>query len=153
MAVVACVAALSACGQPEPATPVAVVEPGELPIDSDYPPVPTPEQLNTELLRGLDPAVPTAEKSAFVQGAEEDPALIEEVVAAIAANNAVVEITSIDDLGDGTLNVGTTLTVSGTPNPGTMTFVAEDQVWKLSRDNACAIVSLAGLASAACPAA
>nr|WP_296770502.1 hypothetical protein [Rhodococcus sp. (in: high G+C Gram-positive bacteria)] len=119
---------------------------------SNYPPVPTTESLNAELTRGFDPAVPIDEKAAFVQGADEDPGLIDQVVAAAVANSASVEITGVDDLGDGTLSAGATLYIGGQPNPGTMIFVAEDGVWKLSRANACAIVGFAGLTTPACPA-
>ncbi|MCZ4078559.1 hypothetical protein O1W68_11455 [Rhodococcus sp. H36-A4] len=123
-----------------------------IPTASAYPPVPSAADLNEELKRGFDPAVPSAEKAVFVQGAEEDPALIEQVVTAAVTNDAIVEITGVDDLGDGTLSAGATLTIGGQPNPTTMIFVAENGVWKLSRDNACALVGLAGLTSAACPA-
>lgn len=120
---------------------------------SEYPPVPTPEELNAELERGLDPAVPVEEKAQLIQGAEEDPQLIEQVAAAAVQNGAQIEITSVDDLGDGTLNAGATLTINEQANPGSFTFVAEDGVWKLSKENACGLVQLAQLTSPACPAA
>lgn len=119
---------------------------------SDYPPVPTAEELNAELARGLDPAVPVEEKAQLIQGAEADPELINQVAAAAVQNGAQIEITSVDDLGDGTLNAGATLTIGGQANPGNFTFVAEDGVWKLSKDNACNFVKLAQLTSPACPA-
>lgn len=119
----------------------------------DYPPVPTAEELNAELMRGLDPAVPVEEKAQLIQGAEQDPQLIEQVAAAAVQNGAQIEITSVDDLGDGTLNAGATLTINGQANPGSFTFVAEDGVWKLSKENACGLVQLAQLTSPACPAA
>ncbi|MDV8024093.1 hypothetical protein [Rhodococcus sp. IEGM 1330] len=117
-----------------------------------YPPAPTVEELNTQLMRGLDPNVPVEEKAALIQGAAEDPDLINQVAAAAVANNAQIEITSIDDLGTGVLNAGITITLNGQANPGTFQFVPEDGVWKLSKDNACGIVSLAQLTSPACPA-
>ncbi|OZC92093.1 hypothetical protein CH254_05535 [Rhodococcus sp. 06-412-2C] len=122
------------------------------PAGGDYPPVPTVEQLNTELNRGLDPNVPVEEKAALIQGASEDPDLINQVAAAAVANNAQIEITSVDDLGTGVLNAGITITLNGQANPGTFQFVPEDGVWKLSKENACGIVSLAQLTSPACPA-
>ena len=117
-----------------------------------YPPAPTVEELNTQLMRGLDPNVPVEEKAALIQGASEDPDLINQVAAAAVANNAQIEITSIDDLGTGVLNAGITITLNGQANPGTFQFVPEDGVWKLSKENACGIVSLAQLTSPACPA-
>lgn len=130
-----------------PSAPFAAI-----PTASAYPPVPSAADLNEELKRGFDPAVPSAEKAVFIQAAEDDPSLIEHVVSAAVTNDAIVEITGVDDLGDGTLSAGATLTIGGQPNPTTMIFVAENGVWKLSRDNACALVGLAGLTSAACPA-
>ena len=117
-----------------------------------YPPVPTVEELNGQLARGLDPNVPVEEKAALIQGASEDPELINQVAAAAVANNAQIEITSIDDLGTGVLNAGITITLNGQANPGTFQFVPEDGVWKLSKENACGIVALAQLTSPACPA-
>ncbi len=120
--------------------------------DTSYPPVPTVAQLNEELNRGLDPNVPVEEKAALIQGASEDPELINQVAAAAVANNAQIEITSVDDLGTGVLNAGITITLNGQANPGTFQFVPEDGVWKLSKENACGIVALAQLTSPACPA-
>ncbi|MDJ0393103.1 hypothetical protein QMK17_07135 [Rhodococcus sp. G-MC3] len=116
----------------------------------DYPPVPTAEELNAELSRGLDPAVPLAEKTELIQGSEADPDLINQVAAAAVQNGAQIQVTSVDDLGDGTLNAGTTITLNGQANPGSFTFVAEDGKWKLSKDNACGLVQLAQLTSPAC---
>ena len=120
--------------------------------DTSYPPVPTVAQLNEELNRGLDPNVPVEEKAALIQGASEDPELINQVAAAAVANNAQIEITSVDDLGTGVLNAGITITLNGQANPGTFQFVPEDGVWKLSKENACGIVALAQRTSPACPA-
>lgn len=135
-----------------PFTAVPTAIPTAIPTASAYPPVPSTAELNEELKRGFDPAVPSEEKAVFIQGAEDDPSLIEQVVAAAVKNDAIVQITGVDDLGDGTLSAGATLTIGGQPNPTTMIFVAENGMWKLSRDNACALVGLAGLTSAACPA-
>ncbi|MGA9871026.1 MAG: hypothetical protein WBQ44_07785 [Rhodococcus sp. (in: high G+C Gram-positive bacteria)] len=146
---------LSACGgnEPVPDRPAEMSSgaPGTSPLP-DYPPVPTPEALNGRVAWGFDPAVPVGEKAAFVQGAEDDPALVEQVVAAAVENNAEVVVTSIDDLGAGSLAAGATLSIGGQPNPTTLIFVAEDGEWKLSRENACTIAELAGLTSASCAA-
>ena len=119
----------------------------------DLPPTPTAEELNANLQRGLDPAVPLEEKVGLVQGAELDPELITKVADAARANNATVSVEDVTDLGDGTLSANGTITVNGQANPLQVAFVAEDGVWKLSKDNACQIVSLAQIASPACPAA
>ncbi|WP_179273342.1 MULTISPECIES: hypothetical protein [unclassified Rhodococcus (in: high G+C Gram-positive bacteria)] len=146
--------ACSSDGGDEPtATTTAVTTSAAAAPDAGaYPPAPTVEELNTQLMRGLDPNVPVEEKAALIQGASEDPDLINQVAAAAVANNAQIEITSIDDLGTGVLNAGITITLNGQANPGTFQFVPEDGVWKLSKENACGIVSLAQLTSPACPA-
>lgn len=115
-----------------------------------YPPVPTPADLNAALARSFDPAVPIAEKTSLVQGAEQDPALINKVADAAAKNNAHIQVVDVTDLGDGTLNAGITTTINGQSNPGTVTFVAENGVWKLSKNDACGIVAMAQLTSPAC---
>ncbi|WP_179274638.1 MULTISPECIES: hypothetical protein [unclassified Rhodococcus (in: high G+C Gram-positive bacteria)] len=146
--------ACSSGGEEEPTTTTtaATTSASVAPDAGAYPPVPTVEELNGQLARGLDPNVPVEEKAALIQGASADPELINQVAAAAVANNAQIEITSIDDLGTGVLNAGITITLNGQANPGTFQFVPEDGVWKLSKDNACGIVSLAQLTSPACPA-
>lgn len=146
---------MTACSSDESSdTPTTTSAPAETTATaeatSEYPPVPTPEELNAELLRGLDPAVPVEEKAQLIQGAEADPELINQVAAAAVQNGAQIEITSVDDLGDGTLNAGATLTINDQANPGSFTFVAEDGFWKLSQENACGLVQLAQLTSPAC---
>ncbi len=154
---IAAALSLSACGSDESSdketttTATSTTSVSAAPEASgDYPPVPTAEELNTELLRGLDPAVPVEEKAQLIQGAEADPDLINQVAAAAVQNGAQIAITSVDDLGDGTLNAGATLTINGQANPGSFTFVAEDGKWKLSKENACSFVQLAQLTSPAC---
>lgn len=117
----------------------------------DLPPVPTAADLNADLQRGLDPAVPVSEKVGLVQGAEADPDLITKVADAARQNNATVTVNDVTDLGDGTLSANGTITVNGQANPLQVAFVAEDGVWKLANANACQIVSLAQITSPACP--
>lgn len=118
----------------------------------DLPPVPTAAELNQRLQESLDPNVPLEQKVAYVQGAEEDPELIDKVAEAARVNNAKIEVLDVTDLGDGTLSSNATIDLGGQVNPLQVAYVAEDGQWKLSRDNACAIVSLAQLTSPACPA-
>ena len=116
----------------------------------DLPPVPTAEELNAELTKGLDPAIPLDQKVGLVQGAEADPDLINKVADAARQNNATIVVNDVTDLGDGTLSSNATITVGGQTNPLQVAFVAEDGVWKLSKENACAIVQLAQFTSPAC---
>ncbi|SFA38339.1 hypothetical protein SAMN05444374_101115 [Rhodococcoides kroppenstedtii] len=118
----------------------------------DLPPIPTAAELNQRLQESLDPNVPLEQKVSYVQGAEEDPELINKVAEAARVNNAKIEVLDVTDLGDGTLSSNATIDLGGQVNPLQVAYVAEDGQWKLSRDNACAIVSLAQLTSPACPA-
>ncbi|WP_237174160.1 hypothetical protein [Prescottella equi] len=112
---------------------------------------PTPAELNANLARAFDETVPAAEKVPLVQGAQADPQLIDRVVEAAMANKASAQVTGVTDLGDGTVAATVVMALDGQPAPeSVMTFVAEDGVWKLSKDNACGIVSVAGLSSPAC---
>lgn len=124
----------------------------EAPAAADLPPVPTAAELNERLQFGLDPNVPLEEKVELVQGAEQDPELINKVADSARQNNAQIEVLDVTDLGDGTLSSNATLTIGDQTNPLQVAYVAEDGVWKLSQDNACAIVSLAQIESPACPA-
>ncbi|CAM3007141.1 Lipoprotein [Prescottella defluvii] len=111
----------------------------------------TVAELNANLARAFDETVPAAEKVALVQGAQADPQLIDRVVEAAKVNKASVEVSDVTDLGDGTVVATVVMTLDGQPAPESiMTFVAEDGGWKLSKDNACDIVGIAGLSSPAC---
>ncbi|MDH6280285.1 hypothetical protein [Prescottella agglutinans] len=145
------VLALSACTDekeptPPPTTSTTTTAPSQPPI-----PAPTPTELNASLVRAFDENVPAAEKVTLVQGAEADPQLIDQVVAAAKANKASAQVTDVTDLGDGTVAATVVMTLDGQPGPETIiNFVAEDGVWKLSQVNACGIVGMAGLSSPAC---
>lgn len=119
---------------------------------SDLPPVPTAEELNARLQQSLDPNVPLDQKVGYVQGAELDPELINTVAEAARVNNAQIQVQDVTDLGDGTLSSNATIDIGGQVSPLQIAFVAEDGQWKLSQENACAIVQLAQLTSPACTA-
>jgi len=143
---------LSACSDggespADPPSPTTTVTQPEPPIAA-----PTPTELNAGLLRAFDESVPAAEKVTLVQGAEADPQLIDQVVAAAKANKAAAQVTDVTDLGDGTVAATVVMTLDGqpAPDPVIINFVAEDGVWKLSQENACGIVGMAGLSSPAC---
>lgn len=130
---------------PPPSTNTTVV-PSQPPIAA-----PAPAELNANLARAFDESIPAAEKTALIQGAEADPQLIDQVVAAAKASKASAQVTDVTDLGDGTVAATVVMTVDGQPMPeNIVNFVAEGGVWKLTHDNACGIVSVAGLTSPTC---
>ncbi len=142
--------ATAACSEPadpvDPAPPTSTATPSPQLVAA-----PTPAELNANLARAFDATIPAANKIALVQGAQADPELIDRVVEAALANRASAQVTDVTDLGDGTVAATVVMTFDGQPAPeSVITFVAEDGVWKLSKDNACGIVSVAGLSSQAC---
>lgn len=152
-AAILCGAALATAACSEPA------EPGDSPspppssttVTPQLVAAPTPAELNANLARAFDATVPAAEKVPLVQGAQADPQLIDRVVEAAMANKASAQVTDVTDLGDGTVAATVVMTFDGQPAPESIiTFVAEDGVWKVSKDNACGIVSVAGRSSPAC---
>ncbi|MCL2534215.1 MAG: hypothetical protein FWE39_08615 [Nocardiaceae bacterium] len=144
------VLALSSCSdenEPTPPTPVTttVVSP------TVTLPAPTPAELNASLVRAFDESIPAAEKVTLVQGADADPQLIDQVVEAAKANKVSAQVTDVTDLGDGTVAATVVMMLDGQPAPESIVnFIAEDGVWKLSKDNACGIVTVAGLSSPTC---
>ncbi|SDH51062.1 hypothetical protein SAMN05444695_102161 [Rhodococcus triatomae] len=117
--------------------------------------VPTAAEFNELLVIGLDPATPIEEKITMVEGSEEDPELINQVAESARLNNA--EVTVLDPViyqGDGLASAQLQLSINGEPVEGgfPVSFVNEDDTWKLSKDSACQIVGLAQLTSPACPA-
>ncbi|CCW10575.1 hypothetical protein RAJCM14343_4604 [Rhodococcus aetherivorans] len=119
---------------------------------AQYPPVPTVEDLNAMLAKAFDETVPAEEKVNLVQGAEQDPALIDQVAAAAKQAGAQITVLDVNDNQNGTVTAGIETLLAGAQQPavGTVDFVAENGVWKLSKNNACAIVATAQLQSPAC---
>ncbi|MGW0023580.1 hypothetical protein [Rhodococcus sp. NPDC003383] len=154
-AALAAVLTMTACGSDESndkgaATSTTTTTTAATTEAAAYPPVPTAAELNASLAMAFDETVPLEQKIPLVQGAEQDPELINQVAAAAKANDAVITVVDVVDGGDGTATAGIDMIIGGNPNPGTVVFVAEDGVWKLSKDNACGFVSLAQLTSPVC---
>ncbi|WP_235871292.1 hypothetical protein [Rhodococcus spongiicola] len=114
---------------------------------------PTPADLNANLAKVFDESIPLEEKVSLVQGAEQDPELINQVVGAAKQNNATIEVIDVTPTGPETVTAGVNLVINGQTNPATVDFVAEDGQWKMSQQYACQLVQLAELTSPACPAA
>ncbi len=115
----------------------------------DLPPVPTVQDLNTELQQALDPAVPIDQKKDYIQGTEADPELVNRLADVYKQTGAQIEITGVQNLGD-TLQATGNFTANGQTNPGTVPFVAEDGKWKIEKGWACNALSVANIQSPAC---
>lgn len=117
--------------------------------------LPTAAELNQLLVIGLDETVPLADRVALVEGAEADPELINQVVAAAKSSNAQVEILDpVTDTGSGTAAASLNIIINGQPlgEGAQATFVNVDGDWKLGKSTACQLVMMSGLTSAACAA-
>jgi len=113
---------------------------------------PTVDELNAALAKAFDESVPLDQKVALVQGAEADPELINQVVKAAKDAGATITVVDVTPTGDDTVTAGVNLVINGQTNPGTVEFVAENGVWKMSKTYACNLVGMANLTSPACPA-
>ncbi|MGM5066806.1 hypothetical protein EU244_018345 [Rhodococcus qingshengii] len=125
------------------------------PSGDPVPELPTSAELNGKVAQALDESVPAADKVNLVQGAEQDPELINQVAAAAKAAGAQVEILDpVTDTGSETAAASLNIVVNGQPLQQGLqaSFVYEDGVWKLSKTTACQIVGVAGLTSPACAA-
>ncbi|OKA16172.1 hypothetical protein BS618_06065 [Rhodococcus erythropolis] len=125
------------------------------PSGDPAPELPTSAELNAKVAQALDESVPAADKVNLVQGAEQDPELINQVAAAAKAAGAQVEILDpVTDTGSETAAASLNIVVNGQPLQQGLqaSFVYEDGVWKLSKTTACQIVGVAGLTSPACAA-
>ncbi|TSD47886.1 hypothetical protein FFI94_018340 [Rhodococcus sp. KBS0724] len=117
--------------------------------------LPTAAELNAKIVTALDESVPSSEKVKFVEGADADPELINQVAAAAKAAGAQVEVVDpVTDSGSGTATAPLSIILNGQPLAGGMNavFVNLDGDWALSKTTACQIVSFAQLTTPACAA-
>src|SRR5690606_16514384 len=116
---------------------------------ADTPPVPTAEELNSQLQRALDPTVPNSEKLEMVQGIEADPELPGRLAQAYQESGATVTVTDVTGFGD-TVNAKATIVLNGQENIADVPFVAEDGKWKVQKEWACIMLTNLGQQSPAC---
>lgn len=127
----------------KPTTTTSAAAPSEVVL-------PTSAELNGKVAQALDESVPAADKVNLVQGAEQDPELINRVADAAKAAGIVVTVINVTDLGSGQLNADATFLVNGQSNPAVVPFIAENGKWKVQKGWACQIVTTAQLQSPAC---
>lgn len=156
VAAVAIAAALTmtACSseEPEPAKPTTTVKTTTTEVTVA---LPTAAELNAKIATALDESVPSSEKVKFVEGADADPELINQVAAAAKAAGAQVEVVDpVTDSGSDTATAPLAIVINGQPLAGGMNavFVNLDGEWALSKTTACQIVSFAQLTTPACAA-
>ncbi|MEU2252176.1 hypothetical protein [Nocardia xishanensis] len=149
---VAAALSMTACGsddKSEDAKPARTTTSVKAGAAANVPPVPTVEQLNTQLQRALDPAVPNQEKLAMIQGAEADPELPGRLAEAYQQTGASVVVTEVTAFGD-TINAKAKIVLNGQENLADVPFVAENGTWKVQKAWACGMLTNLGQQSAAC---
>ncbi|MCP2299760.1 hypothetical protein APR11_006219 [Nocardia amikacinitolerans] len=116
---------------------------------ANLPAVPTVAELNAQLQKALDPAVPNSEKLEMVQGAEADPELPARLSEAYKSTGATVEVTEVTAFGD-TINAKAKIVLNGQENIADVPFVAEEGKWKVQKAWACQMLTALGQQSTAC---
>ncbi|MFF2082443.1 hypothetical protein ACFVVM_01645 [Nocardia sp. NPDC058176] len=116
---------------------------------AELPPVPSVEELNTQLNTALDPSIPNEEKLDFVQGGEADPELPNRLAVAAQEAGAVVVVTGVTSFGE-SVNATADFTINGQTNVVDVPFVAEDGKWKVQKTWACGMLTNLGQESVAC---
>lgn len=112
------------------------------------PPVPTVAELDSQLQRALDPAVPASEKALRVAGDDKDPELLTRLASALARYSVTTRVNRVTELGPGQLLATTTVTGPNGVRPMILPFVVRDSSWRIDTSWACA--NLADRTSAAC---
>ncbi|MFC8532094.1 hypothetical protein [Nocardia sp. NPDC057227] len=112
---------------------------------------PTVAELNDRLTKAFDPAVPNAEKTSWIQNAEQDPYLVQNLVAAAERENVTVKVTNVQEPAGGKVKADADVSIGGTPVQNAfIEFVSEGGQWKVSNTFACNVVKSAKIESAAC---
>lgn len=116
-----------------------------------FPAAPTAADLNTELQKVVDPAVPNEQKFEFMQGVSADPSLPQRLADFYKQSNATVTVTGVNDLGNGMLSAAAQASVNGgQPQQAVVPFVVEDGKWKVQKEWICSMLQLGGQTSPAC---
>ncbi|MCU1644248.1 MAG: Serine-type D-Ala-D-Ala carboxypeptidase [Nocardia sp.] len=144
---------LSACGsddKKDSAKPVKTST-SQTAAAQTFPPAPTAADLNSELQKVLDPSIPDTEKLDLMQGMQADPGLPTRIIDAYKQNNATITVTSVTDLGNGTLTADAQAAINGgAPQQAVVPFVVEDGKWKVQKEWICNILTLGNQSSPAC---
>ena len=93
---------------------------------------------------------PSAAEGLAPQGDASHKELVLRAIDAAKQAGAQVTVLDVNDNENGTATAGIETTIGDQVATGTVDFVAEDGVWKLSKNSACGIVAMASLQSPAC---
>ncbi|MGX1808117.1 hypothetical protein ACWIGI_20550 [Nocardia sp. NPDC055321] len=128
-------------------------ETGAAPSTPEVPnlPKPTVAELNDKITKAFDPSIDAKTKVSWIEDAGRDPELVAKLVDAAKKNDVKVEITNVPEPVDGKVVAEAKVTIGGAPvDNATVSFVAEDNEWKVDHKFACSVVQAAKLNSAAC---
>ncbi|WP_306365564.1 hypothetical protein [Nocardia sp. CC227C] len=108
----------------------------------NLPPTPTSQVLNSDLQKALDPTVPNEGKFDLLQGVQADPELPGRLAHAFRQNNATITVTSVADLGYGTITAQAQASLNnGESQQVVVPFVAEGGKWKIQLEWVCGALS------------
>ncbi|GAB2443016.1 hypothetical protein [Nocardia tengchongensis] len=143
---------LSACGGGKDETTPAKATPTKAAAaQGNYPPVPSATDLNAELQKLMDPAIPNAQKQDLIQGIQADPILPQRLADAFKQSNVTISVTKVTDSGNGSVLADAQVSINGgAPNQVVVPVVAEDGKWKVQKDWTCNTLSLVNQTSPAC---
>ncbi|WP_067669397.1 hypothetical protein [Nocardia miyunensis] len=122
---------------------------------ASQPPIPTAAQLDTQLKRALDPALPDSDRTNLIQDGEAFATAIPDMYKALHEHPRAVYgvVDPVFDNHDGTLTATLRLDKDGTgENVRTtvMHFIDVDGTWKISRTDLCGILRSADYQTPAC---
>ncbi|RDI63426.1 hypothetical protein [Nocardia pseudobrasiliensis] len=122
---------------------------------ANRPPIPTAAQLDTQIKRALDPALPDSERTDLIQDGAAFKDAIPDMYKAMHDNPRAVYgvVDPVFDNHDGTLTATMRLDKDGTGTNVRTTivhFVDENGAWKISRTDLCGILRSADYKTSAC---
>ncbi len=120
-------------------------------------PLPTADELNEALKSALSGEGDESEHAEWLEGAEDDPDLIPNLVTSAKESGAEIDLTDVTDTGtvDGkaTAQASGTWTINGQENPLTVPLIYLDGHWKVSKEWTCTMLQANNMTSPICDAA
>ncbi|MBU3064745.1 hypothetical protein KO481_24855 [Nocardia sp. NEAU-G5] len=122
---------------------------------ANRPPIPTAAQLDTQLKRALDPALPDSDRINLIQDGQAFASSIPDMYKALHDNPHAVYgvVDPVFDNHDGTLTATLRLDKDGTGEDVRTTimhFIDIDGTWKISRNDLCGVLRSADYKTPAC---
>ncbi|WP_040780214.1 hypothetical protein [Nocardia pneumoniae] len=148
---IAAALSVAACGDDEKSDSTPTRTTTGAAATATTPAPPTVDELNAQLQRALDPAIPNEQKLDSVQGIEADPGLPNRLAEAFRQSNAAVVVTGVTAFGD-SVTAQAKFTINGQENLVDVPFVLDGGKWKVQKAWACQALANLNQQSPACTA-